>query len=142
MAGGHQSPVLLLCCIKGETVDREIGFLGELVGDIRGLVIVEPKDAFSGGASRHLAVSPRLCWPCKVQVLSIARSPPQPSLLMGEGSGGGEMAAHDTRIVSHSAAVPPTDVAMGALNIIYHFLWQERRFVGYTAVLCKVTSEL
>src|SRR5882724_1682239 len=106
MAGGHHSPVLLLCCIKGETVDREIGFLGEIVGGIRGLVIVEPKNAFSGGASRHLAVSPRQCWPCKGQVRSMARSPPQPSLLMGDGVGGGEIAAHDTGIVSHSAAVP------------------------------------
>ena len=61
---------------------------------------------------------------------------------MEEGLGGGEMAAHDTRIVSHSAAVSPTDVAMGALNIIYHFLFQERLFVGYTAMLCAATSEL
>ena len=65
----------------------------------------------------------------------MARSLPQPSLLLGEGLGGGEMAAHDTGIVSHSAAVPPTDVAMGALNIISHFLFQERRFVGYSSVV-------
>jgi hypothetical protein len=72
----------------------------------------------------------------------MARSLPQPSLLLGESLGGGEMAAHDTGIVSHSAAVPPTDVAMGARNIIYHFLFQERRFVGYTALLCAAASEL
>jgi hypothetical protein len=72
----------------------------------------------------------------------MAHSLPQPSLLLGESLGGGEMAAHDTGIVSHSAAVPPTDVAMGARNIIYHFLFQERRFVGYTALLCAAASEL
>jgi hypothetical protein len=72
----------------------------------------------------------------------MAHSLPQPSLLLGESLGGGEMAAHDTGIVSHSAAVPSTDVAMGALNIIYHFLFQERRFVGYTALLCAAASEL
>jgi hypothetical protein len=79
----------------------------------------------------------------------MTRSLPQPSLLLGESLGGGEMAAHDTGIVSHSAAVPPTDVAMGTLNIIYHFLFQiyhflfqERRFVGYTALLCAAASEL
>jgi hypothetical protein len=31
---------------------------------------------------------------------------------------------------------------MGTLNIIYHFLFQERCFRGYTALLCAAASEL
>jgi hypothetical protein len=61
----HHGPVLVLRAVKRQTVDGEIRFLREHVGDIRSLVIVEPEDTFDGGADRHRAISPPLFSACK-----------------------------------------------------------------------------
>src|SRR5712691_2778134 len=56
MAMCHDRPVLGLWGIEGQTVDDEISFVCEHIGNIRGLVIVEPKDTFLTGTGRHWAL--------------------------------------------------------------------------------------
>src|SRR4029453_4416823 len=52
----HDRPVFGLWGIEGQTVNNEIWFVCERIGNIRGLVIVEPKDTFLTGTGRHWAL--------------------------------------------------------------------------------------
>ena len=53
MALRHDRPGLGLWGMKGQTVDDEIRFVCQRIGNIRGLMIVEPEDTLLSGTSRH-----------------------------------------------------------------------------------------
>jgi hypothetical protein len=53
MARCHGRPVVSRWGIEGQTVDDEISFVCEHISNIWRLVIVEPKDMFLTGTSRH-----------------------------------------------------------------------------------------